>query len=101
MSVASPQVTTTLGLSEMESFIRRAVREAVHEEFAYVLRRVPLSISADWSHEGPDAPAGDQMLLADALAERERYRTDSGAWMDWQAFKAELRAAEAAGELPG
>lgn len=100
MGVASPQFTTTLSLSEMEALIRRAVKEAVHEEFANVLRQVPASISADWRHEGPSDPAGDQMLLAEALAERERYRADPEAWMDWDAFKAELKAAEAAGELP-
>jgi hypothetical protein len=37
--------------------------------------------------------------LAEALSERDRYRTDSESWMDWDAFKAELKAAEAAGEL--
>lgn len=99
MSVASPQFTTTLSLSEMEALIRRVVKEAVHEELADVLRQIPPSIAADWRHEGTDDPAGDQMLLAEALAERERYRADPEAWMDWEAFKAELKAAEAAGEL--
>jgi hypothetical protein len=38
MSMATPQFTTTLSLNEMESLIRRVVKEAVHEEFARVMR---------------------------------------------------------------
>ncbi len=101
MSAAVPQFATTLSLSELEALIYRIVKEAVHEEFANVLRQLPASIVADWTHEGPDDPAGDQMLLAEALAERDRYRADPAAWMDWEAFKSELKAAEAAGKLPG
>jgi hypothetical protein len=100
MGVRSPRINTTLSLAEMEDMIRRAVKEAVHEEFARVLRRAPASVADDWTHEGPSDPAGDQLLLAEALTERERYRTDPETWMDWDAFKAELEAAEAAGELP-
>jgi hypothetical protein len=100
MSVRSPQISTTLSLAEMEELIRRVVREAVHEEFARVLRRTPGSVAEDWTHEGPSDPAGDQSLLAEAVTEQERYRTNPETWMDWNAFKAELEAAEAAGELP-
>jgi len=100
VSVASPQFSTTLSMSEMEALIRRAVKEAVHEEFARVLRQASASVVENWTHEGPSDPADDQLLLAEALAERERYRTDPEAWMNWEAFKTELRAAEAAGELP-
>ena len=100
MSVASPQFSTTLSLSEMEALIRRAVKEAVHEEFARVLRQASVSVVENWTHEGPSDPADDQLLLAEALAECERYRTDPEVWMDWDAFKAELRAAEAGGESP-
>ena len=99
MSMA-PQFTTTLSLTEMEAFIRRIVKEAVHDEFVSVMQHSPSSIAADWAHEGPDNPDGDRMLLAEALAERERYRTNPEEAMDWEAFKAELREAEAAGELP-
>ena len=100
MSVASPKFSTTLSLSEMEALIRRAVKEAVHEEFARVLRQASSSVVENWTHEGPSDATDDQSLLAEALAERERYRTDPEAWMDWDVFKAELKAAEAAGELP-
>lgn len=100
MSSAAPQFTTTLSLAEMEALIRRVVKEAVHEELARVMQRGPSSIVDDWAHEGPDDPAGDQALLAKALTERERYRTNPHESMDWETFKAELREAEAAGELP-
>ena len=75
MSSSLPQFNTTLSLSEMETLIRRIVKEAVHEEFARLLEQVP-SVAGDWAHEGPDDPAGDQLLLAEGLAERERYRTN-------------------------
>jgi hypothetical protein len=100
MSMATPQFTTTLSLNEMESLIRRVVKEAVHEEFARVIRQLPSSIAGDWAHEGPDDPEGDRLLLAEALAESERYRAHPREHQDWEAFKAELREAEAAGELP-
>lgn len=98
MSTA-PQYTTTLSLTEMEAFIRRIVREVVHEELVRLMQHPPPSIAADWAHEGPDDPDGDDLLLAEALAARERYRANPQEAMDWEAFKAELRAAEAAGEL--
>jgi hypothetical protein len=82
MGARSPKINTTLSLAEMEDMIRRVVKEAVHEEFAGVLRRAPASVADDWTHEGPSDPAGDQLLLAEALTERERYRTDPETWMD-------------------
>lgn len=100
MSKATPQFTTTLSLSEMESLIRRVVKEAVHEEFARVMQQLPSSIVDDWAHEGPDDPDGDRLLLAEVLAESERYRAHPQEHLDWKAFKAELREAEEAGELP-
>ena len=100
MSSATPQFTTNLSLTEMEALIRRVVREAVHEEFARLLRQAPASIVENWDHEGADDHAGDQVLLADALTAHEQYRTNPEEWQNWEAFKAELKAAEAAGELP-
>ena len=99
MRVVSPQFNTTLSLTEMEALIRRVVKEAVHEEFVRVLRQAPASVAENWAHEGPSDSAADQLLLAEALSERDRYRIASEGWMDWEAFKAELKAAEAAGEL--
>lgn len=98
---ASPQFGTSLSLDEMEALIRRVVKEAVHDEFAAILRRKPGTSAGDWSHEGPDDPEGDEALLADALALRDQNQTRPDDWLDWDAFIAERRAAEAAGELPG
>ena len=92
MSMATPQFTTTLSLNEMESLIRRVVKEAVHEEFARVMRQLPSAIVDGWAHEGPDDPAGDRLLLAEALAESERYRAVPQEQLEWSAFKAELRS---------
>lgn len=89
MSMATPQFTTTLSLTEMESLIRRVVKEAVHEEFARVLQQLPSSLVDDWAHEGPDDPEGDRLLLAEALAESERYRTHPQERLDWETFKKE------------
>jgi hypothetical protein len=58
------------------------------------------TIAADWSHAGPDDPDGDRRLLAETVAARGYYRAHPQAAMDWEAFKTELREAEAAGELP-
>jgi hypothetical protein len=74
----------------MESLIRRVVKEAVYEEFARVLQQLPSSITDDWTHEGPDDPEGDRLLLAEALAESERYRADPQEHLDWEAFKSKL-----------
>jgi hypothetical protein len=65
-----------------------------------MMQQLPSSLVDDWTHEGPDDPEGDRLLLAEALAESERYRAHPQEHMDWEAFKAELRQAEAAGELP-
>jgi hypothetical protein len=100
MSSPSAEFNTSLTVTEMETLIRRVVREAVHEEFSRLLASLPGSVVNNWAHEGEDDPAGDALLLAEALAERERYRTDPDAWIDWETFKAELKAAEATGELP-
>lgn len=97
MSSASQQFNTTLSMAEVEALIQRAVREAVHAEFAHFIQQLPASIAQDWSHEGADDPAGDQLLLAEGLAERDRYRTSHEPWQNWDDFKAELAAAEAAG----
>ena len=100
MNSLTPQFNTTLSLTEMEALIRRVVKDAIHEEFARLLQIPPGSVANNWAHEGEDDPTGDALLLAEALTTRERYRTNPEEWVDWGTFKAELKAAEAAGELP-
>ena len=91
MSSAAPQYNTTLNLAELEDLIRRVVKEAVHEEFASMLRQTPAAVVEDWTCEDPSDPAGDQLVLAEALAERRRYWTEPETWMAWGAFKKEMR----------
>src|SRR5260370_25591417 len=72
----------------------------VREEVSRLLQPSKPSVLDDWSHEGPDDPEGDAELLQEALEvirQREQNREPS---VGWEEFKAELRTAEAAGELP-
>jgi uncharacterized protein (DUF433 family) len=91
MSGAAPQYNTTLSPTELEALIRRAVKEAVHEEFARVLRQPPASAVENRSQDGPSHPAGEQLVLAEALAERDHYRINPETWMAWGAFKKEMK----------
>ena len=59
----SPQTTTTMSPDELEALIRRVVREEVGQ----LVQPSKPSILDDWSHEGPDDPAGDEALLKEAL----------------------------------
>ena len=65
-----------------------------------MVQRTPVSVVEDRAHEGPNDPLEDRQVLAEALTERERYRTNPHELLDREAFKSELRAAEASGELP-
>ena len=95
---AAPGAQTTIALSpaDLEALIRRVVRE----EIGRLLAATKPSILDDWSHEGPDDPEGDAELLKEALEVIKEYGDKAGAWTDWETFKAEMRQAEAAGELP-
>ncbi len=100
MSATPPQTAITLSPADLEALVRRVVREVLREELARLARRPVPSILDDASQEGPDDPAGDEALLADAMAALEQYENDPAAWMKWEDFKTELARAEAAGELP-
>ena len=67
------------------------VKEAVREEFARVLRVAPGWAVENPSHDDASGPAGIQLVLAEALAERDRYRANPETWMALGAFKKELR----------
>lgn len=96
MSKTQDQVMTTLSRDELESLLRRIVRE----ELARLLKARRPSILDDWSHEGPDDPEGDAALLAEVLEMIEREKTTPAPRISWEEAKAELARAEAAGELP-
>ena len=100
MNSAAPQFNTTLTLAELEALIRRVGKEVIQEELARVLPQSLGSIVDDWSQGGPGDSAGDDLLLAEELAERAQYQTDTKEWQDWDEFKTELRTAESAAELP-
>lgn len=100
MGKTNPQATITISLADLEALIRRVVQEAVREEFMRLLRKARPSILEDQAQEGPEDPQGDEELLAEALVMSRQYRDAPEGWKDWEDFKAELKAAEAAGELP-
>jgi uncharacterized protein (DUF433 family) len=91
MSSVAPQYNMTLSPTELEALIRRAVKEAVHEEFARVLRQPPASAIENWSQDGPGEPASELLVLAEALAERDRYRTNPQTWLARGAFNKEMK----------
>ncbi len=94
---ATTKTPATITLAELENLIRRVVRE----ELARVLQPTAPSGLDDWSHEGPDDPAGDEELLGEALISIQQYKAGNReGWRTLEEFEAELAAAEAAGELP-
>ena len=80
MSSAAPQYNVTLSLIELGTLIRHAVKEAVHEEFARVCAKSPPGPSRIGTRGFRDS-AGAQLVLAEALAESDRYRTDPETWI--------------------
>jgi len=99
MSATATEAAITISLTDLENLIRRVVREAVREELACVAPSPAPSILNDWSHEGPDDPAGDEELLNEALAMLEEYGDKPETWAKWEDFETELDKAEAGGEL--
>jgi hypothetical protein len=94
--MAKERTTIALSPDQLEQLIRRIVRE----EVSRLLRPSKPSPLDDWSHEGPEDPDGDAELLQQALEVIRQREQSPEAAMSWEEFKAELRRAEAAGELP-
>ena len=95
-SAPAAQTTITLSVADLEQMIRRVVRE----EISHALRAVAPNPVDDLSHEGPDDPAGDAILLKEALEAIARLEQGLETTVPWGEFKADLERAEAAGELP-
>lgn len=94
---SAPAATlATLTVTDLEHLIRRVVREEISHAFSTI---APNPVH-DWSHEGPDDPAGDAILLREALEAIAQIEQGLEVPMPWEEFKAELERAEAAGELP-
>lgn len=94
--MAEAQTTVSLSPAQLEQLIRRIVRE----EVSRLLQQPKPSVLDDWSHEGPEDPEGDAELLQEALEVVRQRKQNPEASLGWEKFKAELRAAEAVGELP-
>jgi len=82
-TTAKAAITT---LTDLEALMRRVVRE----ELTRLLPSPEPSILEDWSHEGPEDPAGDEELLAEALVMSQQYKKSKAGWKSWEEFKAEL-----------
>src|SRR2546427_9469384 len=94
--MAKGQTTIAMSPAQLEQLIRRIVRE----EVGRLLRSSKPSVLDDWSHEGPEDPEGDAELLQEALEVIGQREQNPATSVGWEEFKAELRRAEAAGELP-
>ena len=86
MGATVTEAAITISLTDLENLIRRVVRE----ELTRLSHAPAPSILDDWSHEGPDDPAGDEELLAEALVMSQQYRENKEGWKSWEDFKAEL-----------
>ncbi len=96
MSTTTAKAAITISLTDLEALMRRVVRE----ELTHLLRSPEPSILEDWSHEGPEDPAGDEELLAEALVMSQQYKKSKEGWKSWEEFKAELeKEAETADAL--
>ena len=96
MSTNLPEPVISLSSANLESLIRRVVRE----ELIRLLRTPVRSILDDWEQEGRDDPEGDETLLIEALAVLQEHGDKPEHWMSWEDFETELDEAEARGELP-
>ncbi len=101
MSTTTAQATITISLADLESIIQHAIQKAVREELTRLLRTPDRAILDYWEHEGPEDPAGDEKLLAEALVSIEQYEKNSQGWKTLEEFEAELTQAGASHELPG
>lgn len=88
---AAERVSIAMTPNELDSFIRRTVRD----ELFQLVSKASRPDEADDNDESAD----DDLLLAEALAILRQYQNTPEAWMRWEDVLAELKTAEAAGEL--
>lgn len=98
MEITTSEAAVTIRPTDLESLIRRVVKEAVQEEFTRLFRAPTRSLLEYLMHEGPEDPAGDEQLLTEALTMIQKYEVNREGWKTLEEFEAEL--AEAADELP-
>ncbi len=63
------------------------MQEAVREELTRLLRTPNRSIIEYWEREGRDDPAGDEELLAEALAMVRQYQESPTGWKTLKEFE--------------
>lgn len=80
------QTSRSISSYELKAFVRRVLRE----EIARLLHSPVRAILQDQSQQGPDDPAGDELLLREALAVLQEYGDKPEAWIDWEDLEAEL-----------
>lgn len=91
MNTGQPTATVTISVAELDTFIRRAVREAVHDELTRLLSADPTAVIDDWDQEGPEDEEGDLALLAEALHVLQERKKNKAGWKSWETYKAELQ----------
>ena len=74
------QAKLSLSPSELETLVRRLVRE----ELARLLQQPVHSILDDWTQEGTEDPAEDELLVSEALEAIRKYGNKPEAWISWQ-----------------
>lgn len=91
MQVTHPSAMVTISVTELDTLIRRAVREAVHDELKQLLRTDATKVVDDWAQEGVEDEEGDKVLLAEALQVLQEQQKDKSAWQSWEQYKADLQ----------
>ena len=99
MSTTATEAAIIINLTDLENLIRRVVREAVREELTRLLRTPDRSILDYWEHEGPDDPAGDEQLLAEALVLIQQYEENPEGWKTLEEFESDLAGEKVAYRL--
>ena len=88
-------MTLTTTTEELETLVRRVVREEVLE-----LLRSPEALLEAWRRAEADEARHDAILLREAPEALEQDGDRPEAWISLEEAEAELDRAEAAGELP-
>ena len=99
MSTTATEAAIIINLTDLENLIRRVVREAVREELTRLLRTPDRSILDYWEHEGPDDPAGDEQLLAEALVLIQQYEENPEGSKTLEEFESDLAGEKVAYRL--
>jgi hypothetical protein len=100
MGTSSRHATITVSLTDLEALIRRVVHEAVREELRRLLRPSSATAADYWVHEGPEDPAGDADLLAEALQVIEEHEAVAEGWLSLEEFERTAATPEAGSESP-